>query len=170
MRKKIIIFWIFLIVVLPIQLIPEAHQILKKPNEPKINLYCYNSNISSLLNQVNNSLLLYYVEKFVSFGSKKIGSVNCRNTAEWIHHEFDNMGLTTYFDDWSFPPYNDRNVIAIHEGIDLSSDLVFVICAHYDTKGDRFFVEKGKRHSADVYAGYCCMMFFDQKDRYNKKV
>ena len=37
---------------------------------------------------------------------------------------------------------------------------------HTYKKGDRFFVQKGKKHSAKVYAGYTCMMFFDQKDRY----
>jgi len=41
---------------------------------------------------------------------------------------------------------------------------------HTYTKGDRFFVQKGKKHAAHVYAGYCCIMFFDQKDRYQKKV
>ena len=40
---------------------------------------------------------------------------------------------------------------------------------HTYKKGDRFFVEKGKRHAAHVYAGYTCIMFFDQKDRYQKK-
>jgi quercetin dioxygenase-like cupin family protein len=37
------------------------------------------------------------------------------------------------------------------------------------TKGDRFFVQSGKKHSAYVHAGYCCIMFFNQKDRYKKK-
>lgn len=41
---------------------------------------------------------------------------------------------------------------------------------HTYKKGDRFFVETGKRHSAYVYAGYSCMMFFNQKDRYKKKI
>jgi quercetin dioxygenase-like cupin family protein len=36
-------------------------------------------------------------------------------------------------------------------------------------KGDRFFVQSGKKHSAYVYAGYSCIMFFNQKDRYKKK-
>jgi quercetin dioxygenase-like cupin family protein len=40
---------------------------------------------------------------------------------------------------------------------------------HTYLKGDRFFVERGKKHSAYVYAGYCCIMFFNQKDRYKKK-
>lgn len=41
---------------------------------------------------------------------------------------------------------------------------------HTYTKGDRFFVSKGKNHAAHVYAGYSCIMFFNQKDRYKKKV
>jgi len=40
---------------------------------------------------------------------------------------------------------------------------------HTYKKGDRFFVQKGKKHSAKVYAGYSCIMFFNQKDRYKKK-
>ena len=36
-------------------------------------------------------------------------------------------------------------------------------------KGDRFFVPKGKKHSAKVYAGYTSVTFFNQKDRYKKK-
>jgi quercetin dioxygenase-like cupin family protein len=40
---------------------------------------------------------------------------------------------------------------------------------HTYKKGDRFFVNAGKEHSAKVYAGYACIMFFDQKDRYKKK-
>ncbi len=36
------------------------------------------------------------------------------------------------------------------------------------TKGDRFFVPKGKKHSANVYAGYSSIIFFNQKDRYKK--
>jgi len=40
---------------------------------------------------------------------------------------------------------------------------------HTYKKGDRFFVQKGKKHFAKVYAGYTCIMFFNQKDRYQKK-
>lgn len=36
-------------------------------------------------------------------------------------------------------------------------------------KGDRFFVPKGKKHSAKIYAGYSSIAFFNQRDRYKKK-
>ena len=37
------------------------------------------------------------------------------------------------------------------------------------TKGDRYFIEKGIRHSGKIFAGYADMTFFGQKDRYNIK-
>jgi quercetin dioxygenase-like cupin family protein len=36
-------------------------------------------------------------------------------------------------------------------------------------KGDRFFIPKGVKHSARIYAGYSSIAFFNQKDRYKKK-
>jgi quercetin dioxygenase-like cupin family protein len=36
-------------------------------------------------------------------------------------------------------------------------------------KGDRFFIAKGARHSAKIYAGYSSIAFFNQNDRYRKK-
>lgn len=40
---------------------------------------------------------------------------------------------------------------------------------HSYLKGDRFFIPKGKKHSAKVYAGYASVVFFNQKERYKKK-
>jgi len=36
-------------------------------------------------------------------------------------------------------------------------------------KGDRYFIPKGIKHSAKIYAGYADITYFDQKDRYPKK-
>lgn len=36
-------------------------------------------------------------------------------------------------------------------------------------KGDRYFIPKGIKHSAKIYAGYADITYFDQKDRYSKK-
>ena len=40
---------------------------------------------------------------------------------------------------------------------------------HSYKQGDRFFIPKGKKHSARVYAGYASMVYFNQKERYKKK-
>ena len=36
-------------------------------------------------------------------------------------------------------------------------------------RGDRFYIPKGTKHSAQVYAGYSSIAFFNQKERYKKK-
>ena len=36
-------------------------------------------------------------------------------------------------------------------------------------RGERFFIPKGAKHSAKVYAGYASIAFFNQKERYKKK-
>jgi quercetin dioxygenase-like cupin family protein len=37
------------------------------------------------------------------------------------------------------------------------------------SKGDRFFIPEGVKHSAYVFAGYAAFAFFDQADRYRAK-
>jgi len=37
------------------------------------------------------------------------------------------------------------------------------------TKGDRFFIPKGSKHSAKIYAGYTDITVFNEKDRYKLK-
>lgn len=37
------------------------------------------------------------------------------------------------------------------------------------TRGDRYFIPKGVKHSAKIYAGYADITFFNQKDRYKVK-
>lgn len=36
-------------------------------------------------------------------------------------------------------------------------------------KGDRYYIPKGVKHSAKIYAGYSDISFFNQKDRYKAK-
>lgn len=40
---------------------------------------------------------------------------------------------------------------------------------HTYKKGDRFYIPKGTKHSAKVYADYASIAFFNQKERYKKK-
>lgn len=37
------------------------------------------------------------------------------------------------------------------------------------TKGDRYFIPEGIKHSAKIYAGYADITYFNQKDRYKAK-
>lgn len=46
-------------------------------------------------------------------------------------------------------------------------DLVIDGKAHTFTKGDRYFIPAGIRHSAHIHAGYADVTFFDAPDRYS---
>lgn len=45
-------------------------------------------------------------------------------------------------------------------------DLVIKGIKHTYVKGDRYFIEKGIKHSGKIYAGYADMTFFNERNRY----
>jgi len=57
-------------------------------------------------------------------------------------------------------------------GIILEGQIDLVIDGKLNTysKGDRYFIPKGVNHSAFIHAGYSDCTFFNQKDRYMKKL
>lgn len=40
---------------------------------------------------------------------------------------------------------------------------------HIFTKGDRYYIPAGVKHSGKIYAGYADITFFNQPDRYREK-
>ena len=48
-------------------------------------------------------------------------------------------------------------------------DLTIGGIKHTFSKGDRYFIPKGTKHSAKVFAGYTDITFFNQPDRYKAK-
>ena len=56
-------------------------------------------------------------------------------------------------------------------GIVLEGKIELIIdgVKHCFEKGDRYFIQKGEKHSAKIYAGYADMSFFNQIDRYKEK-
>ncbi len=56
-------------------------------------------------------------------------------------------------------------------GIVLEGNIELIIEGVKSTfsKGDRYFIPKGARHSGKIFAGYADITFFDQRDRYQVK-
>ena len=136
MKKRILLFLVILMMVIPVQTSFGTFQKIDKSSEKSlVEINTLESDIVTMLSNVNESILSHYLEKFVSFGFKKTGSENLSRAADWIKEEFESIGLYTYFDEWRFPRYKDKNVIAIKNGTDSSSDAVVLVCAHYDTIG-----------------------------------
>ena len=85
--------------------------------------------ILDMVERVNESMVLYYLDSLMSFGPRYTGSENCSAAAQWIHNEFTAMGLDTHFDTWSYAGFSSQNVVATLKG---SDNAEIILSAHYD--------------------------------------
>ena len=132
MFKKLLLIVTFFCLIIPIQTF-SATDLINDTIHDRVIVTEEIIDISSLINQVDTSILEYYLEGLLSFGIRMTGTDSSRESAEWIKEEFENMGLYTYIDEWKYPRYKDSNVVAVHNGTDTNSDAVIVMVAHYDT-------------------------------------
>jgi hypothetical protein len=88
--------------------------------------------IVEMIEQVNESLVFYYFDKLMEFGSRYTGSENCTRAGQYIYNEFVEMGLDVEFHEWSFKGFDSRNVVATLEGVDPKSSAIMIFSAHYD--------------------------------------
>ena len=89
--------------------------------------------IIDLIQQINESLYLSYLQTLVSFGPRVTGTSACTQAGEWIYSEFQDMGLDVRYHNWSHGGESGRNIEATLSGANVSSNHIFVMCAHYDT-------------------------------------
>jgi len=108
--------------------------VLSKKQIIPVNTSSFNDDyIIEMINTINESRVLYFYQNLLSFGVRYTGTPNCTIAGEWIYSEFENMGLTVEFHEWSFETFHSKNVVATLPGTDLSSNAIFILCAHYDT-------------------------------------
>jgi hypothetical protein len=89
--------------------------------------------IIEMIQQVNKSLLYYYDNHLTAFGPHYTGSEASLKVSQYIYNEFQSMGLSVEFHNWTLNDFTDRNVVATLPGTDPSSNATYVICAHHDT-------------------------------------
>jgi hypothetical protein len=108
----------------------DASTIHKQPEKIAATM---NDIIISMLLQIDKTIYLSYLENLTSFGPRVTGSSACEEAAEYIYNQFESMGLAVRYHPWSIGGYTSNNVEATINGIDESSDEIYIICAHYDT-------------------------------------
>jgi hypothetical protein len=86
-----------------------------------------------MLEQVDETTYVHYLETLVAFGPRVTGTDACNATAEYIYNQFESMGLPVRYHHWEYGSYSSDNVEATIKGTDDSSDDIYIICAHYDT-------------------------------------
>jgi hypothetical protein len=89
--------------------------------------------VISMIEQVNGSIYLSYLENLINLGPRPTGSSACVAAAAYIYNQFKSMGLAVRYHNWTRGGYSSANVEATINGTDKSSDGIYIICAHYDT-------------------------------------
>lgn len=107
----------------------------QKPSTPDTQPVLYNENIASLIQQVNEEIYLDYLEGLVAFGPRVTNEEACYDSGEYILNEFQEMGIEARAQHWENDERNlhGDNIEATIPGVDETSDLIYVICAHYDS-------------------------------------
>jgi hypothetical protein len=89
------------------------------------------TNIVDLLQQLNETLLLGYLENLTSFGPRVTGTEGCNQTAHYLYQTFQDMGLAVRYHNYTDDRVSGSNIEATLYGSDSTN--IFIICGHYDT-------------------------------------
>ncbi len=95
-----------------------------------------NEDIIAMIEQIDESTALNYIEGLTSFGPRVTGTQACELAGDYIYDTFADMGLEVRYHYWSNSGYDGYNIEATLPGTDPSSDEIYIICGHYDTVWD----------------------------------
>ncbi len=90
-----------------------------------------NIDIVELLLQLNESLLLGYLENLTSFGPRLTGTEACDQAAHYLYETFQDMDLAVRYHNYTDGYLSGSNIEATLYGSDSTN--IFIICAHYDS-------------------------------------
>jgi hypothetical protein len=86
--------------------------------------------VTELIQQVDESLILGYLENLTSFGPRLTGTPACDQAAHYLYQTFQGMGLEVRYHNYTDDTVSGSNVEATLQGT--GSDNIFIICGHYD--------------------------------------
>jgi len=92
-----------------------------------------NENIISMIEQLDEIMVLEYIENLTSFGPRVTSTTACFDAGKYIYNEFEEMGLEVRYQNWSSHSYDGSNIEATLYGLNSSSDEIYIICGHYDS-------------------------------------
>lgn len=103
------------------------------PNPPKRTARSEDEVIIEILENLDETLIVDYLVDITNFGPRVTGSPAVQQAGDYIYNEFVSYGLEARYDPWSYYGYSGNNIEGELEGIDETSDEIYVICAHYDS-------------------------------------
>ena len=112
---------------------PVSHQYDYNTEDLLINS-AYDGNIVSLIQQLDVDMTIEYIQDLTSFGPRVTAQQACVDAGRYIYEEFDGMGLSVRYHNWSVSDtFYGSNIEATLPGVDEASDETYIVCAHYDT-------------------------------------
>jgi len=134
----------------------------------KIMLPIIDDNITDMIQQLDESIVLRYVQNLTDFGPRVTGTSECYAAGDYIYNEFEGLGLEVRFHNWSYSGYTDRNIEATLYGTTGRSDDIYIICAHFDSvPGSPGADDDGSGVAAVMTAAYIMSQYeFDHTIRF----
>lgn len=129
MKKKFIILFIFLILILGTINVSSNTKPTKNGNENKINK---NPIILELIQQVNSTTIKNYINELQSFGPHPTGSTTIEKVKQYLFNKLSNLNQNIQFHHWEYKENKGDNIIVTIKGQASSKDII-IVCAHYDT-------------------------------------
>ena len=108
----------------------DHQKVINPPVKP---LETKGETILEILDQIDENLILGYLENLTDIGPRVTGTTECTEAGDYIYDIFEDIGLDVRYHEWSYGGYTDRNIEGTLEGISETSDEIYIICAHYDT-------------------------------------
>jgi len=88
---------------------------------------------NDIIDEITQEMLREYIQTLQNFGPRVTGTEACREAAGYIASQFEEYGLSVRQISWENGGYEDINVEGTLEGVNKSSDEIYVVCAHYDS-------------------------------------
>jgi len=134
LNKKLI--GIFVIIFLFVNLI-SMNVLSEIDSNEKISINMLNDDIIDMIEELDEEMVIGYIENLTSFGPRWKGTENCHEAGIYIYNEFKKMGLEVRYDNFSLVEYDPNkygfNVEATIPGMNPNSDEIYIICGHYDS-------------------------------------
>jgi len=146
--------------------IPENIQKISRHHE--IDAASKSEVIIDMIQQLDESMILEYLEDLVAFGPRVTETTACEQAGEWIYNEFQSMGLDVRYHSWSNEGYDSENIEATLPGLDQTSDEIYIVCGHYDSvPGSPGADDDGSGTIATIAAAYIMSQYsFDHTIRF----
>jgi hypothetical protein len=107
-------------------------QVIRHPSPTHVSSPTTTSvNIIELLQQLNESLILGYLENLTSFGPRQSGTEACVQAGHYLYDTFQDMGLAVRYHNYTDNTVSGSNIEATLYGS--NSTNIFIICGHYDS-------------------------------------